>query len=131
MLQSPFDLSLKEGCFLKMIIKLCMSVFMLAVIFLPRVFSDTTKTAGHYFFQNTDKSLTKILKSARIPEYQYQVINTYPHCRNRLADCSKRFTEGLFFQNGWLFESTGLYGKSRLLNLVKKENHNGISLQIF
>ncbi|MFH1031581.1 MAG: glutaminyl-peptide cyclotransferase [Chloroflexota bacterium] len=39
--------------------------------------------------------------------YTYKVINTYPH--NRTA-----FTQGLVFENGVLYESTGLYGKSSL-----------------
>jgi len=39
--------------------------------------------------------------------YTYTVVNTYPH--NRSA-----FTEGLVFDNGVLYESTGLYGASSL-----------------
>jgi glutaminyl-peptide cyclotransferase len=35
-----------------------------------------------------------------IPEYGYQVVHTYPHDRTA-------FTEGLFYQNGFLYESTG------------------------
>jgi glutamine cyclotransferase len=40
----------------------------------------------------------------------YSVINTYPH------DTSS-FTEGLLFYKGELFESTGNYGKSKLLKV--------------
>jgi glutamine cyclotransferase len=39
--------------------------------------------------------------------YTYQIINTYPHDRNA-------FTEGLAFDNGSLYESTGRYGSSSL-----------------
>lgn len=39
--------------------------------------------------------------------YTYQVIKTYPHEPNA-------FTQGLVFENGFLYESTGLYGSSTL-----------------
>jgi glutaminyl-peptide cyclotransferase len=38
---------------------------------------------------------------AAVPRYSYEVVNTYPH------DASA-FTEGLFYLNGFLYESTGL-----------------------
>ena len=40
-----------------------------------------------------------------IPVYGYQVVHVYPHDINA-------FTEGLFFLNGYLYESTGLDGHS-------------------
>ena len=45
-----------------------------------------------------------------ITEYGYQVIHAYPHDR-------QAFTEGLFYSNGFLYESTGLEGQSS----VRKE----------
>lgn len=45
--------------------------------------------------------------TANPPTYSYQVVNTYKHDPNA-------FTEGLFFYNGFLYESTGLDGKSDL-----------------
>jgi glutamine cyclotransferase len=39
--------------------------------------------------------------------YTYSVVNVYPHDSNA-------FTEGLVFDNGFLYESTGLYGNSTL-----------------
>jgi glutamine cyclotransferase len=39
--------------------------------------------------------------------YTYSVVNVYPHDTNA-------FTEGLVFDSGFLFESTGLYGNSSL-----------------
>jgi len=39
--------------------------------------------------------------------YTYRVINSFPHD-------AEAFTQGLVFQNGTLFEGTGLYGKSTL-----------------
>lgn len=42
---------------------------------------------------------------AAIPVYGYSVVHAYPHDPGA-------FTEGLFYQNGFLYESTGLEGKS-------------------
>ena len=42
-----------------------------------------------------------------IPVYTYQVVNTYPHDH-------QAFTEGLVFEDGFLYEGTGLYGSSTL-----------------
>jgi glutamine cyclotransferase len=48
--------------------------------------------------------------------YTYQIINTYPH--DELA-----FTEGLVFDNGALYESTGLYGESTLRRVDLETGH--------
>jgi glutamine cyclotransferase len=40
-------------------------------------------------------------------QYTYSIVNAYPHDTNA-------FTEGLVFENGFLYESTGLYGNSSL-----------------
>src|ERR1700757_4456225 len=45
--------------------------------------------------------------AAQTPEYGYQVVHAYPHDRNA-------FTEGLEFRAGFLYESTGISGKSWL-----------------
>jgi glutaminyl-peptide cyclotransferase len=42
-----------------------------------------------------------------IPRYTYRIIHSYPHDR-------QAFTEGLFYLNGTLYESTGLEGQSSL-----------------
>jgi len=42
-----------------------------------------------------------------VPVYTYKVINTYPHDPNA-------FTQGLVFEDGVLYEGTGLYGNSTL-----------------
>jgi len=41
------------------------------------------------------------------PTTSYQVVNVYPHDRGA-------FTQGLLFEHGFLYESTGLYGRSSL-----------------
>ena len=42
---------------------------------------------------------------AGVPEYGYDVVHVYPHDRTA-------FTEGLFYLNGFLYESTGMEGSS-------------------
>lgn len=46
-------------------------------------------------------------KSGPAPVYGYEVVKAYPHDPNA-------FTEGLFFHDGFLYESTGQEGKSSL-----------------
>ncbi|MFQ3611255.1 MAG: glutaminyl-peptide cyclotransferase [Fimbriimonadales bacterium] len=58
--------------------------------------------------------------SKPIPTYGYRVVNTYPHDR-------EAFTQGLEYYNGWLYESTGLEGRS---SLRKVELRTGRVLQI-
>ena len=55
-----------------------------------------------------------------IPFYTYRVINTYPHDRNAS-------TQGLVFENGFLYEGTGLRGYSTLRRV---ELETGDVLQI-
>ena len=44
---------------------------------------------------------------AKTPEYGFRIVHSYPHD-------PKAFTEGLFFLNGDLYESTGLEGQSAI-----------------
>ena len=43
----------------------------------------------------------------RTPVYTYRIVNTYPHDHNA-------FTQGLTYEDGYLYEGTGLSGKSTL-----------------
>lgn len=54
------------------------------------------------------------------PQYTYKVIKVYPHDQ-------EAFTQGLVFENGYLYESTGLYGKS---SIRKVELETGRILQM-
>ncbi len=55
-----------------------------------------------------NKTNTNVTKSSsNVPVYTYEIVKTYPHD-------PKAFTEGLFFYNGFLYESTGETGKSDL-----------------
>ncbi len=59
------------------------------------------------------------LNSEVIPVYTYKIINTYPHAVNA-------FTQGLVYDKGFLFEGTGIYGRS---TLRKVNIENGEVLQ--
>ncbi len=48
-----------------------------------------------------------LLKRTKVPIYSVKIINMFPHD-------PKAFTQGLFYYNGYLYESTGLKGKSTL-----------------
>lgn len=47
------------------------------------------------------------ISSDEISIYSYKVVNTYPHDK-------KAFTQGLVFENGFLYEGTGIKGNSSL-----------------
>src|ERR1700678_3384110 len=52
--------------------------------------------------------LTSLTSShAAVPTYDYDIIHTYPHD-------TQAFTEGLFYLNGFLYESTGLEHQSTI-----------------
>ena len=55
---------------------------------------------------NAGKTSTNI-SAEIIPIYTYEVVNTYPHDSNA-------YTQGLVFQDGILYEGTGLRGRSSL-----------------
>ena len=52
-------------------------------------------------------------KPGNIKEYSYEVVNVYPHD-------PEAFTQGLIFKDGYLYESTGLFGKSSLRKVELK-----------
>jgi len=54
------------------------------------------------------------------PRYTYNVVNAYPHDENA-------FTQGLVFEDGFLYEGTGLYGNS---SLRRVELETGKVLQV-
>src|SRR4030066_1511620 len=53
--------------------------------------------------------------------YEYTIVNAYPHD-------TTAFTEGLVYENGFLYESTGLYGNSALRRV---ELQTGETLQLY
>lgn len=67
----------------------------------------------------TPKTNVNAAKPAALPVYGYEVVKTYPHD-------GQAFTQGLFFHNGFLYESTGQEGKS---SVRKVEIETGKVLQ--
>jgi glutamine cyclotransferase len=54
-----------------------------------------------------------------VPTYDYEIVNIYPHD-------SEAFTQGLVFEDGFIYEGTGLYGES---SIRKVELHSGNVVQ--
>lgn len=61
------------------------------------------------------------IETGEIPVYTYRIINIYPHD-------STAFTQGLVYYNGFLYESTGLWGQS---SLRKVDLTTGKVLQVY
>jgi glutaminyl-peptide cyclotransferase len=76
--------------------------------------ANTMKNNANINVANTAAAMKK-----EVPTYTYEVVKTYKHD-------PKAFTEGLFFYNGFLYESTGEEGKS---TLRKVELESGKVLQ--
>lgn len=83
-----------------------LKIFFLLLAAILCSISYGNETGSHGLAPYT-KNLQLLLRNANIPEYPFEVIHTYPHDK-------RHFTEGLFFQNGLMYESSGLYGKSSL-----------------
>src|SRR5882757_30604 len=56
---------------------------------------------------NSNSAVNKAKAQTAVPVYGYEIVNTYPHD-------PKAFTEGLFFHDGFLYESTGEERQSSL-----------------
>lgn len=78
--------------------------------------------AGNNSVVNVNKAINANNQaSGKIPVYTYEIVNTYKHD-------PKAFTEGLFFHDGFLYESTGQPGAS---SLRKVELESGKTVQKF
>ena len=53
---------------------------------------------------------------APAPEYGYRIVHRYPHS-------TQSFTEGVFYRDGFLYESTGLEGHSAIQKVELKTGH--------
>jgi glutamine cyclotransferase len=56
---------------------------------------------------NVSSNNSNATKFASLPVYGYEIVKSYPHD-------DKAFTQGLFFHNGFLYESTGQEGRSQI-----------------
>lgn len=80
--------------------------------------------SGCTYQSHTDSSVTPESDTPDSPElhfYTYKIINVYPHDPNA-------FTQGLVFDDGFLYEGTGLRGQS---SLRKVDLETGNVLQIY
>jgi glutamine cyclotransferase len=67
-------------------------------------------------FNSTKNLLEKEIKTTKnIKKYTYEIIKKFPHGNNR-------FTEGLVFDDDFLYESVGLFKKSKILKIDLKKN---------
>jgi glutamine cyclotransferase len=55
-------------------------------------------------------SREEILSQKHTPVYTYEIVKAYPHD-------VRSYTEGLLMDDGFLYESTGLYGKSKVMKI--------------
>ena len=62
---------------------------------------------GLPFIVTTASSQERSFVNQRAPAHGYKIVRVYPHDRNA-------FTEGLTYVDGFLYESTGVYGRSTL-----------------
>ena len=79
--------------------------------------NSNTAAPNNNVVRNSNSAQT----SGPVPVYTYEVVNVYPHD-------PKAFTEGLFYHDGFLYESTGETGKS---SLRKVELETGKVVQKF
>jgi glutaminyl-peptide cyclotransferase len=70
------------------------------------VMSLTLTASGCGTSPSTTTAMTQTI-TPPVANYTFRIINTYPHDRTA-------FTEGLIYSDGFLYESTGLYGQSTL-----------------
>jgi glutaminyl-peptide cyclotransferase len=83
--------------------------------------SDNSKNAVVNKSNGNTSNTTVKTETAAVPVYTYEIVNTYKHDPTA-------FTEGLFFHDGFLYESTGEEGKS---SLRKVELETGKVVQKF
>jgi glutaminyl-peptide cyclotransferase len=83
--------------------------------------SDNSKNAVVVNKTNANISNTNVKSNSAVPVYTYEIVNTYKHDPTA-------FTEGLFFHDGFLYESTGEEKKS---SLRKVELETGKVVQKF
>lgn len=67
--------------------------------------------AGAHQVTDENQSLDAHVPSRRPPVYSFQVINSWPHD-------PQAFTQGLVYHQGFLYESTGLFGSSSLRKVL-------------
>ena len=83
------------------------ALFRISFLCLFTILALVSQSCSSLPVSETDSIPTETETSEIAPVYKYKVIHAYPHDRNA-------FTQGLAFDNGFLYEGTGLYGHSTL-----------------
>lgn len=86
------------------IVRLAAAALMLAAAGAPAS-ADSGLDKGH-----REVSRQRILDQSEIPVFDYRIVKTYPHD-------TTSYTEGLVMVDGRLYEGTGRYGMSRLMEI--------------
>lgn len=89
-----------------------------------RLGKNSLKVISYHKSNIKSKNIDFIVLNDKTPEiYNYKIINTYPHKINA-------YTQGLEFNNGYLYESTGKYGKSKLkrVNFKTGDSYEEVNL---
>lgn len=85
-------------------------VFLVFAVFAVSCKTETTtnQTNVNNTVVNINKNVNATNQTTdKVPVYTYEIVKTYKHD-------SQAFTQGLFFYNGFLYESTGQFGESEL-----------------
>lgn len=98
--------------------------FLILIASLTLACNETPKNTNSVSVNKTNTNAANNV-NAKIPEYTYEIVKTYPHD-------TKAFTQGLVFHNGFLYEGTGgKEGDPFFSSLRKVEIENGKVLQKF
>ena len=63
-----------------------------------------------------DRNTAYEITSQKVPVYSYRIVNIYPHDRDA-------YTQGLVFEDGVMYEGTGIWGKSSLRKVELETGH--------
>lgn len=102
--------------------------FLILIAALTMACSETPKTSNTNTISVNDSNTNAAnTLSAKVPEYTYEIVNTYPHDAGA-------FTQGLIYHNGFLYEGTGgkrARGDDFYSSIRKVELETGKVLQKF
>lgn len=106
-------LFLSNGCLREHGIHLALGVILILGLLLGGILAVDAHTQGapassNLLVETDERQSTYFPLTLSSPyHYTYRVVNSFPHD-------TEAFTQGLVFENGTLFEGTGLYGRSTL-----------------
>jgi len=104
---------LNNGCLREHGIQPALAVILILAVLLGGMLAvdahaETAAASSNLVIETDERQSTHFPLTLSSPyHYTYRVINSFPHD-------PEAFTQGLVFDNGTLFEGTGLYGKSTL-----------------